>query len=133
MLLVWEEDSIRSQMDGLARKKTDGIARNKTDGVARKKTDGIARNKTDGIARSKTKPRKLNVNTINSIYHCKFFIFRASFVSFLTLASSALPLLDDPCRFLRVNARRTTTNISRCICIEGVWFIKWIFSLMGTN
>ena len=36
-LLVCEEDSIRSQLDGIARNKTDGIARNKTDGIARSK------------------------------------------------------------------------------------------------
>ena len=37
-LLVCEEDSIRSQLDGIARSKTNGIARNKTDGIARSKT-----------------------------------------------------------------------------------------------
>ena len=29
-LLVWKEDSIRSQMDEIARSKTDGIAKTKT-------------------------------------------------------------------------------------------------------
>ena len=42
-LSAWEEDSVRSQLDG------------------------IARNKMNGIARSKTKSRKLNVNPIKSV------------------------------------------------------------------